>query len=278
MSSTRIRLGKQIEKAPAINMIPLSDVIGELQYTTLLAAVRSAETLTHLNSVEITNGNLIIKYTAEDNVQQVVSTPLVINATDINVSNAVLENPGAGIYRLVITESDASQHIVDLSSLVAMVSQNSAEITLTGNGTPASPLTAALTQAYKDSLPKTINALDDVITTQVTIDAATEATGLIALCWDTTEQQWKPKNAKTIKDFVEYTQVFRGLAESNYIMLDHPTNLMVPQSLKVFRNGLRQDLGEDYTLGGQGSETSINFPIAFSSNTPETVIVDYRLL
>lgn len=278
MATTRIRLGKQIEKAPAINMIPLSDVIGELQYTTLLAAVRSAETLTHLNSVEITNGNLIIKYTAEDNQQQVVSTPLAINASDINVSNAILENPGAGVYRLVITETDASQHIVDLSSLVAMISSNTAEITFTGNGTPASPLTAALTQAYKDSLPKTINALDDVITTQVTIDAATEATGLIALCWDTTESQWKPKNAKTIKDFVEHTQVFRGLSESNYVQLAQPLYLIVPQSLKVFRNGLRQDLGEDYTVDFQGEGSNIQFPIAFSSNTPETVIVDYRLL
>jgi hypothetical protein len=276
MSTTRIRLDKQSQLAANSNMFPLSDANKELQLVGLIPAVRSAETQTQLNSVELLNGNLVIKYTPENGVQQVVSTPLSLQGVDINVANAVLENPGAGVYRLVISETDGSQYPVDLSALVAMLGQNSADINLVGNGTPASPLTATITQAFKNSIPKKLSALDDVQSNQGLLDTAIQETGIVTLCWDIPDGQWKPKNTKTLLDFVEVTETFRVVENQNTIALLKSFQNIELQSIKVFRNGLRQLLVDDYNLNSQNNQ--IVFVVPFESNRPEIVLVDYRPL
>ena len=64
------------------------------------------------------------------------------------------------------------------------------------------------------------------------------------------------------------------MTQGNSVSLALPLTQIVPQSIKVFRNGLRQDLSEDYTLNVQGNQILFNIP--FEGNYPEKVIVDYR--
>ena len=274
MSETRIRLDKQIQKAPAANMIPLSGATGELQFVPLEASVKSAETLTHLDSVEVINGNIVIKYTPENGVQQVLSAALPIPPQDINVANAVMENPGAGVYRLVITETDQTQTTVDLSALLAVVTQDTQYLRLAGNGTPEQPLRVECSDQFESLLTKNLNQLEDVTVTPAMIADATAQNGKVVLAWDTQSNQWIPKSIKTLLELQENTDTFREMTQGNSVSLALPLAQIVPQSIKVFRNGLRQDLGEDYTLNVQGNQILFNIP--FEGNYPEKVIVDYR--
>lgn len=274
MSETRIRLDKQIQKAPAANMIPVSGSTGELQFVPLEASVKSAETLTHLDSVEVINGNIVIKYTPENGVQQVLSAALPIPPQDINVANAVLENPGAGIYRLVITETDQTQTTVDLSALLAVVTQDSQYFRLAGNGTPEQPLRVELSDQFESLLTKNLDQLEDVTVNPALIADALAQNGKVVLAWDVQTNQWIPKSIKTLSELQENTETFREMTQGNSVSLAMPLAQIVPQSIKVFRNGLRQDLGEDYTLNVQGNQILFNIP--FEGNYPEKVIVDYR--
>lgn len=228
MTQTRIRLDKQIQKAPAPSRFPLSDLNGELQFTDFLPMVHFAETKTTLNSVELVGGNLVIKYTGEDGEQQVVSTS--INGavqTDINLANAILEKPSAGVYRLVLTETDGSTATVDLTELLAVVTQNSVDVQLTGDGTPESPLRAVLTQAF-----------------------------------------WSK--------FSELTEVFRNLTQGNSVTLSKAIAQVYVDSIKVYRNGLRQELGVDYSVNEDPQVPGhIIFVEPFTVNFSEKVIVDY---
>lgn len=274
MSETRIRLDKQIQKAPIANMIPLSGASGELQFVPLVASVKSAETLTHLDSVEVINGDLIIKYTPENGVQQVLSAALPIPPQDINVANAVLENPGSGVYRLVITETDQSQTIVDLSALLAVVTQDTQYFRLAGNGTPEDPLRVNFSDQFESLLTKNLNQLEDVTVTTAMIADATALNGEVVLAWDVQTSQWIPKSIKTLVQLQENTETFREMSQGNAVTLAMPLAQIVPQSIMVYRNGLRQDLGEDYTLNVQGNQILFNIP--FEGNYLEKVIVDYR--
>lgn len=274
MSETRIRLDKQIQKAPLANMLPVSGATGELQFVPLLDSVKSAETLTHLDSVEVINGDLIIKYTPENGVQQVLSATLPIPPQDINVANAVLENPGSGVYRLVITETDQSQTIVDLSALLAVVTQDTQYLRLTGNGTPEQPLRVEFSEQFESLLTKNLNQLEDVTVTPALIADAVALPGKVVLTWDVATSQWIPKNILSVSELQENTETFREMTQGNSVSLALPLAQIVPQSIKVFRNGLRQDLSEDYTLNVQGNQILFNIP--FEGNYPEKVIVDYR--
>jgi hypothetical protein len=274
MSETRIRLDKQIQKAPMANMIPLSNASGELQFVPLEASVKSAETLTHLDSVEVINGNIVIKYTPENGVQQVLSAALPIPSQDINIANAVMENPGAGIYRLVITETDQTQTTVDLSALLAVVTQDTQYLRLAGNGTPEQPLRVELSDQFESLLTKNLNQLEDVTVNPTIIADALAQNGKVVLAWDIQTNQWIPKSIKTLSELQENTETFREMTQGNAVSLAMPLAQIVPQSIKVFRNGLRQDLGEDYTLNVQGNQIMFNIP--FEGNYPEKVIVDYR--
>jgi hypothetical protein len=274
MSETRIRLDKQIQKAPMANMIPLSNASGELQFVPLEASVKSAETLTHLDSVEVVNGNIVIKYTPENGVQQVLSAALPIPPQDINVANAVMENPGAGIYRLVITETDQTQTTVDLSALLAVVTQDTQYLRLAGNGTPEQPLRVEFSDQFESLLTKNLNQLEDVTVNPALIADALAQNGKVVLAWDVQSSQWIPKSIKTLSELQENTETFREMTQGNSVSLALPLAQIVPQSIKVFRNGLRQDLGEDYSLNAQGNQILFNIP--FEGNYPEKVIVDYR--
>lgn len=274
MSETRIRLDKQIQKAPLANMIPLSGASGELQFVPLVASVQFAETLTHLDSVEVINGDLIIKYTPENGVQQVLSAALPIPPQDINVANAVLENPGSGVYRLVITETDQSQTIVDLSALLAVVTQDTQYLRLAGNGTPEQPLRVEFSEQFESLLTKNLNQLEDVTVTTAMIADATALNGEVVLAWDAQTNQWIPKSIKTLLQLQENTETFREMSQGNAVTLATPLAQIAPQSIMVYRNGLRQDLGEDYTLNVQGNQILFNIP--FEGNYAEKVIVDYR--
>lgn len=276
MAETRIRLDKQIQKAQGAQMVPISDVNGELQYSNLNTIVKANETLTHLNSVEIIGGNLIIKYTAENGLQQVVSTPLNLPSIDISISNAVLEHPQTGIYQLHISQNDGTSFTVDLSDLVAMVSQNSSDINFSGNGTSTNPLKASISQSFKDAIPKNLDAFTDCTITNQSLDAAHQSSGITILNYDYNDSQWKPKNIKTLSELNEFTEVFNNLIDDNRITLQRNFNEVNVHTIRVYRNGLRQDLDEDYSLNTQGN--FISFVLPFTPNYAEKVIVDYRLI
>lgn len=275
MTQTRIRLDKQVQKAQNPNMIPLSDANGELQFVPLINAVQSAETLTHLDSVEVINGDLIIKYTPENGVQQVLSATLPIPPQDINVANAVMENPGAGIYRLVITETDGTPHTVDLTALLAVVTQNSEFLDITGNGTPESPLRVVLNSNFSNLLTKQLDQLEDVTVNPTLIADAIAQQGKVVLAWDVVTNQWMPKSIDTLAELKEVTDVFPQMNDGNAVSLSRNLALLHLPSLRVYRNGLRQLLGEDFTLSGQESN-QIFFTVPFTQNYAETIIVDYR--
>ncbi|GAA4457023.1 hypothetical protein [Rurimicrobium arvi] len=229
MAETRIRLDKQVQKAPASKMVPLSDANGELQYLDFNLLVKAGETLTVLNSVEVVGGNLVIKYTAEDGRQQVVSTALNYSQTDIKVTDAKLDNPSSGVYRLLLTESDGSTFPVDLSALLAVVSQNTEFVVLDGNGTPQSPLRISLTDFFWNSIPRP-----------------------------------------------ELTEVYRDLSQGDSITLAAKAGNIAQESIKVYRNGMRQDQDFDYSFIVDGDNATIRFNEGFTDRLKEKVVVDYR--
>lgn len=282
MAETRIRLDKQIQKAPGNKYVPLSDANGELQYVPISGIVEATQTLTHLNSVEVLNGNLIIKYTGENGIQQVVSTPLAFNQTDVQVSGAQLENPASGIYRLVITESDGTTNTVDLSSLLAVVTQNTASVLLSGNGTPQSPLSAQLSQAFLDAIPRALDGFSDVNTPMAIISQEVQKGGAVVLSWDQATSQWIPKSIDLAAQglpalaAVEVTEIFRDLASGNSVNLQYPISQINTATLKVYRNGLRQDPATDYRLEDI-APNSLFVPIPFSDGFNEKLIVEYQL-
>ncbi|OJW79570.1 MAG: hypothetical protein BGO69_12635 [Bacteroidetes bacterium 46-16] len=276
MAETRIRLDKQIQKAPAVNMVPLSDANGELQFANIGGLIKTGETVTRLNSVEITGGDLVIKYTAEDGNQQVVSTKLAINQTDINVADAKLENSSSGVYRLIITETDGSTYPVDLSALLAVVAQNTQDVTLTGNGTPQNPLRADLTADFWTKVPRNLDAMDDVYVPDLIIAQEVSKGGTVVLVWDYEMRQWIPKSSRSLDSYYEVTETFPELRAGDRVFLQINTSQIVNGSIKVYRNGLRQAYGIDYDFGKQGEPNSIQFYVPFTDKFPETVIVDYR--
>lgn len=277
MQETRIRLDKQLQKAPGYKYVPLSDGNGELQFAGIDALIKSGETITHLDSVELVNGNIVIKYTAEDGNQQVVSTPLNFSQTDIHVADARLENPSAGIYRLKITESNGTVHTVDLTSLLAVVTQNTEYITLSGNGTPENPLNATLSQAFLNTLPRVLDNLEDVTVTQLLLDNELAKGGSTVLAWDHTDLQWKPKAATTLGHTNDLTEIFRDLVEGNNVNLSYSISQIDTSSIKVYRNGLRMEPTIDYRFNDPSLPNGIILNSGFTGNYPEKIIVDYRL-
>lgn len=277
MQETRIRLDKQLQKAPGQKFVPLSDGNGELQFSGIDALVKAGETLTHLNSVELVNGTIVIKYTAEDGNQQVVSTPLNFSETDIHVADARLENPSAGVYRLQITESNGTVHTVDLTSLLAVVTQNTEYINLSGNGTPENPLNATLSQAFLNTLPRVLDNLDDVTVTQLLLDNELAKGGSTVLAWDHTDLQWKPKAATTLGHTNDLTETFRDLVAGNSVNLSYPLAQIDTGSIKVYRNGMRLEMISDYRVDDPSLPNTIVLNGGFNAGYAEKIIVDYRL-
>lgn len=278
MAETRIRLDKQIQKAPGAGMVPLSDGNGELQFANINGLIKTGETLTRLNSVEVNGGNLIIKYTAEDGVQQVVSTALNYSQTDVKINDAKLDNPSSGVYRLLITETDGKTYPVDLSALLAVVTQNTEYVTLSGNGTPQSPLRVDLTDTFWNSQVRYLDNLNDVTVTDEELTQQVSKGGSVVLFYDWERRQWVPRSIQTLDGLTERTDVFRDIKQGNTVDLPVEFSYIVPQSLKVFRNGLRQELGVDYTLVTDGSNRSIRFSEPFTDKFLEKVIADYRTI
>jgi hypothetical protein len=281
---TRIRLDKQLEKAPEGRMIPMSLPDGELHFTDLVTAVKSGETLTHLDSVAIVSGNLVIKYTAENNKQQVVSTPMNFAQVDVKLTDALLDHPSAGVYRLIIKETDGSSFPVDLSALLASVTRNTQYTSLSGNGTPENPLQVDLTDTFWQKVPKTLGELTDVSITQDMLDQAAAGTE-VALAFDGDKRQWVARNVMPtqINNYMymgpgmEITETFSDLNTGNTVTLKVPIGQINTASVKVFRNGLRQCYGLDYDLANLGNDPCrVMFPTPFAYGSPETVIVDYR--
>lgn len=102
------------------------------------------ETETTIDDLSLSGNNLILKYTGEDGVQQVKNVDLSLFAVDVNVQGQILQNPSTGVWILELTETDGTVHSVDLSSLLAVVTANTPEVTLSGDGTPANPLKAEI--------------------------------------------------------------------------------------------------------------------------------------
>ena len=274
--TTRIRLDKQIQRGSKARQVALTDANGEFQFADVDPLIKSGETLTHLNSVEINAGNLIIKYTAEDGLQQVVSTVLAVGQQDIKITDAKMDNPSAGVYRLIITENDGSQFPVDLSALLAVVTRNTTYLTMTGNGTPQAPLSIDLSQSFWDKLPKTLDNFDDVTVTDDDLETQISKGGTVVLVWDNQRRQWLPKSVATLDNYTEVTQNFNNLIRANNVSLSLPIAQIVPQSIKVFRNGLRQQLGIDYDFSKQGQPNDIVFTEPFTAKQAESVTVDFR--
>jgi hypothetical protein len=154
---TRIRPDKQIMRAPAAGYILRSDSAGELQFALLSAIMGSGGggSVTGIVSIDklfLEGNNLVLLYTDATGIQQRKTVDLSIFAVDINLSGAILQNPSAGTYILALTETDGSTVNVNLSDLLAVATQNSADINLTGNGTAATPLIATLKPSLRYSL------------------------------------------------------------------------------------------------------------------------------
>lgn len=127
---------------PGPNEISITTKDGVTIYNSidLAALVKNAETQTTLDSVEIAGNQLIVKYTGEDGNQQVKSVDATVFITDVNVQNAILQNPSAGVWNLIITETDWSTHTVNVSDLIKIITADTSSAKILGDGTPADPL------------------------------------------------------------------------------------------------------------------------------------------
>lgn len=281
MSTTRIRIDKQIQKASAAGMIPISDAQGELQYQSLYSQVKQVQTQTTLDEVSIVSGNLVIKYTGENGQQQVVSTALVTDRTTATVVNTRIENPSAGVYTLIFMREDGSEYPIDLSALLAVVTQSNDFIIFSGDGTPANPLTATPGPAYYASPNLKLDQLDDVSITNPSFDNLVNQSGPITLVFDRQQKQWIPQIVSagtTGSSTIEQTEIYPGQTEGATIALNTNGANVDSQSIKVYRNGLRQAIGQDYYFPQPGQFSLIEFNEPFRIDSPETIIVDYRII
>jgi hypothetical protein len=153
---TRIRPDKQIQRAAASGYVLISDANGELQFQLLANVVSGGGGITavrDITDVSLLANNLVIKYLDANGNEQVKTVSLAAFAADVKIDNATLiQRSEQGTYILNIHQSDGSSIEVDLKSLLAIVTTNSPEITLSGLGTPESPLRADLTQAVRDKM------------------------------------------------------------------------------------------------------------------------------
>ena len=160
MSGTRIRPDKQIQTAPGQGYVLHSDINGELQFALLASLTGDGGTtpgfvigdVHTIDSVQLTGTTLVLKYTDNQGAQFTKSCDLTALAVDVKVTGAILQKPDANTYILQLTESDGSTVSVNLSDLLAVVTTNSADIILSGNGTPANPLTATLSDSVKAAI------------------------------------------------------------------------------------------------------------------------------
>jgi hypothetical protein len=154
---TRIRPDKQIQRAAASGYVLVSDANGELQFQLLANLVSGGgggiTAVRDITDVSLLANNLVIKYLDAAGNEQVKTVSLAAFATDVKIDNATLiQRSEQGTYVLNIHQSDGTSIEIDLKSLLAVVTTNTADITLAGDGTPANPLRATLTQAVKDKL------------------------------------------------------------------------------------------------------------------------------
>lgn len=232
---TRIRLDKQINKAPAANFIPVTDANGEMQYQTVASVLAAnGSSVQSVDSMQVVGNDLVLKYTDQNNVQQTLSQSLAVFAADVKLQGAILDNPSAHIWNLVLTNTDGTSSTVDLKSLVAIVPTNTAEILLTGDGTNASPLAADFSPAVKAVMAQA--ALVEVI---------------------------------HIPDMTGNT--------SNTLAWSEP-RAVKEGSIKVYRNGLRQIQGIDYTIvAGLGINLNFTNSFVINMNETEALLVEYKV-
>ncbi len=171
MSGTRIRPDKQIQTAPGQGYVLHSDTNGELQFALLSALTQQGNgTVTDafvrgdirsIDSVQLISNTLVIAYTDNTGAHFTKSCNLSSLAVDVKVTGAILQRPDANTYILQLTESDGSTVSVNLSNLLAVVTVNSADIILTGNGTAANPLTAVLSDTAKAGMLSGVHWTDE---------------------------------------------------------------------------------------------------------------------
>ncbi|MEO6833644.1 MAG: hypothetical protein ABI169_15665 [Chitinophagaceae bacterium] len=171
MSGTRIRPDKQIQTAPGQGYILHSDTNGELQFALLTALTQSGNgTVTDafvrgdirsIDSLQLISNSLVIAYTDNTGANFSKSCNLSTLAVDVKVTGAILLHPTANTYILQLTESDGSTVTVNLSDLLAVVTQNSADIIFSGNGTAATPLSAVLSDTAKAGMMSGVHWTDE---------------------------------------------------------------------------------------------------------------------
>lgn len=159
MAGTRIRPDKQIQTAPGQGYVLQSDINGELQFALLSALIGNGGNpdaalgdIRSIDSLQLLGNTLVLRYTNNQGVQMVKSCDLTSLAVDVKVTGAFLQHLEANTYILQITQSDGTTVSVNLSELLAIVTVNSADIILSGNGTASNPLTAVLTDSARTSL------------------------------------------------------------------------------------------------------------------------------
>lgn len=173
MSGTRIRPDKQIQAAPGQGYILHSDSNGELQFALLSGLFPSTNgTVTDafvrgdirsIDSLQLISNSLVLKYTDNTGAHFTKTCDLTSLSVDVKVTGAILQRPDANTYILQLTESDGTTVSVNLSDLLAVVTTNSADIMLSGNGTAANPLKAVLTDTMKATLNGSIHWTDEFI-------------------------------------------------------------------------------------------------------------------
>jgi hypothetical protein len=95
------------------------------------------------------------------------------------------------------------------------------------------------------------------------------------LVWDYEVQQWVPRSTNSFDAFTEITHVYRDQVSGSTVDLAMDYSRIIPQSVKVYRNGLRLEPGVDYEFGPQ-TGNQIRFFEPFTDKFPEKVTVDYR--
>jgi hypothetical protein len=113
-----------------------------LNSTTITGEDGVPVSITKVGTVSITLDP--VAKTIQSVVNGVASTAVDISAfyADINVDS--IDSTDAANYIWKFKETDGTEHVLDLSSLVAITTTNGQTITFTGNGTVGSPLSAEL--------------------------------------------------------------------------------------------------------------------------------------
>jgi hypothetical protein len=115
VTGQRLKIGKQLEKAPGINYMVLTDINGEQYYTPMASVLGSINTDQSLGTVTLSGNNLVI--TERNVLTGAVIATYTINLAPYMQSLTAVDN-GNGTVTLNMT-GDASPELIDICNIVS---------------------------------------------------------------------------------------------------------------------------------------------------------------